>query len=545
MQAFSRVSLTDAEVGVHKVFQDFGFTAPIKIDYIDLGQLHQLKKFPYIKLSTWMTYLLETNRLSKQMCGVATIAKMRPVLVEFWKRFKQINPTHGIFSLEAEGVVALDSTIPFYSHTDEGRSVRHLPLFVLSSHGALSRGTQAYLKNGRHRAPLRRNSMGLNFVGKTWSTNFIFTAVLKTVSVECPDAISKLVEQYASDVYKLMVEGIHDKNGVRFTFAHIGTKGDLPALLKLGAFKRSYSNVPRGPRSKKACTGICHACLAGQERDDAIGQERVPFEDVNETARWVSTVCRTKPWDHTPPILQGLPLDTEQSIRFFCTDLWHNAHLGVCKHFVASGFVEVLESNLASVPQGSMEVKFNWLTNLYRGYFKDLKKTPYVADINRDTMNFPASTACPLGKWSKGAASTEMMMFLDHFGDNYIKGKTDDSLLVAIVSWYIFGTFSLIELFCFSSFLASLKKTKLRAFVFQTLPFHCCMPRLMHAKHWIWLLRSCTSLAFGSGVIRESVWLRWCFVFFLCTPSVRRSRYQTAKDVLQSPPNYIWWLIVQ
>ena len=65
---------------------------------------------------------------------------------------------------------------------------------------------------------------------------------------------------------------------------------------------------------------------------------------------------------------------------------------------------------------------------IYRAYFRT---PPYVSEISRDTLNFPASTANPIGKWSKGAASTEMMHFLGHFGKNYILGKTTDPLLLA------------------------------------------------------------------------------------------------------------------
>ena len=340
MLAFSRVRLEDAEIGVHRVLRESGFTAPVDIDDIDLG-VPKYKRFPYIKLSTWIQLLLDTNRLARQFAGVPTIQKMKPVLSEFWKRFKQIHPNHGIFDLAESGSLSLDSTIPFYSPTDEGRSYKHLPIWILSSHGAIGRGTRLYLGAGKHRAPLRRNSMGLNFAGKSWATNFMFAAVMKTVSVECPDAISQLVAQYADDVRMLLEQGVRSRDGqTQIWMAHIATKGDLPALVKLGGMKRSYSNV-RGPTSKKACQGICHLCLAGQETDPARGVAAVPFEDVGPGATWTSTIAQELPWDRNalPPILEGLPLQVEEQIKFFSTDLWHNVHLGVCKHFVASAVV--------------------------------------------------------------------------------------------------------------------------------------------------------------------------------------------------------------
>eukprot|EP00435_Cladocopium_sp_Y103_P052125 s815_g16.t1 len=372
MRAFANVRLEDAEVGVHRVLVDAGMTAPIQVETVDLGE-GKLKKFPFIKLSAWVQHLLDTDRLSRQMVGVPTITKMKLVLKEFWRRFQAVNPTHGVFGLEREGALSLDTCIPFYSHTDEGRSYKHLPLWILSSHGAIGRGTRSYLASGKHKAPLRRNAMGMNFAGKTWSTNFIFASALQTVTAECPEAIAKLVEQYAADVRMLLYTGIFSRDGqTHVTFAHIGTKGDLPALVRLGSLKRSFYNVPRGASSKKACQGICHLCLGGREADPSRGVVALPYEDVGPRAGWIATIGQSIPWDNTPPILEGLPLNQEDQIRFFNTDLWHNAHLGVCKHFTASAFVAFVESDLACIPVGSVETRFRWMSQIYKAYFRSI-----------------------------------------------------------------------------------------------------------------------------------------------------------------------------
>ena len=434
LRAFAAVRLEDAEVGVHRVLVENNYSAPIAIEEIDLDGA-KYKRFPYIKLSTWAQHLLDTQRLAKLFVGVKNLAKMRPVLTEFWARFKQLNPNHGIFQLEAAGTLQLGMCIPFYSHTDEGRSYKHLPIWVLSSHGAIGRGTRAYLQAQKHKAPLRRNSMGLNFTGKTWATNYMFAAVMKQVTLKVPDALDTLVRAYAADVKMLLETGLVTRDGqTRVWMAHLGTKGDLPALVKLGGMKRSYSNVPRGPSTKKPCQGICFLCMAGQESNPALGLAAVPFENLSPEAEWTSTRFETIPWDTLPPILEGLPLSEEDQTAFFLTDLWHNAHMGVCKHFAASALVGIIESCLDGLPDGSVEVKFEWITGIYQAYFRNKNVIPFVSEISRDTMNFPASTASPLGKWSKGAASTEMMMFIDFFGREYIQGKTDEILLLAIVA---------------------------------------------------------------------------------------------------------------
>ena len=104
-------------------------------------------------------------------------------------------------------------TIPFYSHTDEGRSCQHVGLWVLSSHGAIGRGTRLYLGQNKHKAPLRRNAMGLNFTGKTWSTNFISGVMLRTPSASYSTALPKLVAEYATDVKHLLEAGPYGPYG--------------------------------------------------------------------------------------------------------------------------------------------------------------------------------------------------------------------------------------------------------------------------------------------------------------------------------------------
>jgi len=323
------------------------------------------------------------------------------------------------------------------SHTDEGRSYKHLPLFVLSSHGAVGRGSRSWLAQGKHKAPLRRNAMGLNMVGSTWSTNFIFCSAAKNVIQE-PGALDKILEVHSDDVYKLMTEGLQSADGQRWWFIHLATKADLPALQKLTNSYRSFGNVPRAASSRNPCKGICYLCSAGQEADPVAGLPAIPYEDVSRNADWVRTTAQQVPWNTLPTILTHLPLSTEEKIRFFRTDLWHNAHLGVLKQFTACAFVAIVESGLGCLPAGSIEAKFSWLTGLYRQHFRT---PPFVSEISRDTMCFPASTASPIGKWSKGAASAEMMSFLDAFCRDYIVGHTEDRLLLSIVARHVITVF--------------------------------------------------------------------------------------------------------
>ena len=365
------------------------------------------------------------------------------MLKEFWKRFRAIRPDYGLFELSDAGMISLETAIPFFSHTDEGRSYKHLGLWVLSSHGVLGRGTRRYLETQGHLRLLEDNEMGLNFAGATWGTQFIFSTMIKTTYTKHPEAQDELVKLYAEDVKNLLFEGVTKKDGsIKVHLVHIGTKGDLPALVRLGGFQRSFWNVPRQGSSRTACKGICHLCLAGVE----MGSEHdrpIPFEDMSPGALWIDTLHTSVAWSSPPTILNGLHLSEKYSIEFFLTDLWHNFHLGVSKSFVGSAWVAIVEANLNCL-RGSIETKFSELTSTYLEFFRSRGKSPFITEISRDTMGFPMGSVCPVAKWSKGQASTEMMVFLDYWCKENIVNKTDDRLLLAIVSLFSFSTFSIV-----------------------------------------------------------------------------------------------------
>ena len=438
MRELANVRTADAESGCHRVFKKYQLVPSVTLEQASLRlgpPGSKPRKFPYIKLSSWMRHLLETDQLPMQMTGAGSFDTMRVVLKEFWKRHKAINPSFALFGLADSGQLELDLCIPYFSHSDEGRSYKHLGLWVLSAHGALGRGTKLFVESGQHRVPVSNNEFGLNFLGKTWSTQFIFTTMIKTVYSKFPEAQNEMVSLFAQDVKELFYEGLTTRDGLTLHFVHLGHKGDLPALVRMGEFLRSYSHVPRQASSRRSCPGICHLCMAGVEAGPDY-PNTIPFEDMTPQAAWVNTRFEIEPWTDIPRILVGLPLSRTERMGFFLLDLWHNYHLGVSKHFIGSSFTSVIESNLPSVvgAGGSVEAKFNWLTTLYLSYFRMMGKNPYITEISRETMGLPMGTTCPIARWSKGQASTEMMHFLEYFCRVHIVNKTTDPLLLSIVS---------------------------------------------------------------------------------------------------------------
>ena len=217
---FAAISVAHAESGCHNLFRQHGFSAPVEISYIDLDP-PRLKKFPMVMFSDWAKLLLKTGRFCRLMCGAGNFSQMRELLTEFWDRYKVLYPGHEIFTMDG---VNLSMTVPVYSHTDEGRSYKHQPLWVLSTHGCIGRGTRSYIARKHHLLPLHQRPMGLNFVGSTWSTQFMSAAVLRATLNDTPGSMDKIVEAFAMDMSKLAIEGLECPEG-HIRVIHLGTKG--------------------------------------------------------------------------------------------------------------------------------------------------------------------------------------------------------------------------------------------------------------------------------------------------------------------------------
>lgn len=220
---FARISPDHAEDGCHRLFQKYGFSVPLPIHKVNLGP-GSLKEFPYLMFSDWVTFLLDTGRLPRLLCGVRTFADMKLTLKEFWQRYRLLQPEHEIFRMDVD----FSMLVPVYSHTDEGRSYKHQPLWVLSTHGCIGRGTSTYIASKQNLKRIEERPMGLNFVGSTWSTQFMFASVLRAVLTEHPEAMDKLIGIYADDMSRLVHDGAWSSDGgLHVRILHLGTKGDF------------------------------------------------------------------------------------------------------------------------------------------------------------------------------------------------------------------------------------------------------------------------------------------------------------------------------
>ena len=443
MRQLAAVRVSDAERGVHDVLRRHQLIPNVPIQRADLGENEAAKSFPYLKMSSWVKFLLETDRFTRHLCGADSFEKMQVVLPEFWARFEKLYKDHEVFEWARNGRLDLRYAVPVYSHTDEGRTQKKEPLWVFSLHAALGRGTRSFIEKKKHLMPLASNEMGMNFLGNTWTSNYLIATMHKRFSNAHPEAMENLLKLIAEDMAMLASEGV-SVGGHHVWLIHVGTTGDLPALGKLGGFVRSYSHVARRPSSKKAGEGICHLCLGGQEEDARTGADAFPFEDVGPNPIWEPSMHVKLPWQEEPVILSGLPLLRKEMAAWFNLDLWHCYHLGLAKHWVANSLVCIIESNL--LPAASVENKLSSVSEMYLAFCQEKGIALWVTEISRETLTWPQSSSVPIGKWNKASASTTMMLFLDHYCQKMVIGKTQDPLLLMIALWQSFSS-SFVNLF--------------------------------------------------------------------------------------------------
>ena len=442
LREFAAVRDRDAESACHKLFAKYGLSAPVEIDYVNLGDA-ELAKFPHLRFSNWLRYLLDSDQ-TRLLCG-AEKNEQEELFHEFWQRYEALHPQHDIFSLFRSGNVDAGRCAPAFCHFDEGRTYKSKALLIVSLHGALGKGTRSYQRRmGTKKFHIKRNPMPLNYTGKTWGTQFFLCSLLRSAIATHPNSLNMMLATLATDLEHVATTGVSSTNGREHMWVQVlSCKADLPALTKIGNFTRHFLRVPRRASGRNPCQGICFWCSAGVEVPDPI-----PFEEYSCTAKWRQTCFVEPAWEVRPLIMGAIPVDRTKEAAFFQTDLWHNWHNGLGRIFVGNAFATfVTTPNL--VPGGGIEAKFAWISSDYLEFCARNKISAHLREITRETMGFDSTTAPPQGTWNKAAATTHLMLYLQDFCARFIEGQTDDFILRTIDSCMIALIFCLVLLSCF------------------------------------------------------------------------------------------------
>ena len=452
LSMLKQVSLKRSEAGAHNVFKKFGQSIDVKISKTTLPTK---PNFPFVEFSNWMRYLVEYDSL-EYLVGVQNVEDMNKILTTFWQRFEILYPEH-VIAHRAEGDRGFKRSmcIPVLYHGDEGRGLKKKQLMVLSTHGAIGKGT-LHANNGKTKQELEDplGPLNVNMIGHSYSNHFLQCVLPISLYGEEPAAFEHMLQLQADEFSRLFWDGIV-VNEQRFYVACIGVKGDSPFIQKSGLFERSFTRRPRAPTSRTAAAGICHRCLAGKESCVLNGRSvDIPYEELGvESPMWRQTIGALPSYSTPSPLLQ-IPYERSgDQTGLWKFDIFHNFHSGVGKYFVASGVVVCME-----LIQASIDESFLFLTQDFSNYCKEKKESPYHKKISKSLVGVEHSFKdCPDGGWTKGDFTRLMCQWFGDYTERHVVGKTADPLYLKTVSWilmvfvgctacYIFGLFGVFHL---------------------------------------------------------------------------------------------------
>ena len=123
---------------LHNLIHRQGKTLPLDIDFAvcsvrkTLGKVQIVQVFwPILLLSTWLRYaLVNASELILAGANITNASKWQDTFRKFWKRYRNVDPTHPVFSLGPG--VDLGSCWPYTIHGDEGRGKNKMPVMVES-----------------------------------------------------------------------------------------------------------------------------------------------------------------------------------------------------------------------------------------------------------------------------------------------------------------------------------------------------------------------------------------------------------------------------
>ncbi|CAE7227135.1 unnamed protein product [Symbiodinium sp. CCMP2592] len=425
----AKCSVRDAERDMHRLGDKFRLRLRVRLSRVPLLQE---MKIAILFMSSWINLFLQKN-LWYFLCGLdeANEERCERQLELYWERFRGIAPQHPVFQRSPSD---LRRTCPVLIHGDEGRSAKKTALMVLSFHAVLGRGSSQSSEKGPTCAEFLPQEM--NFLGHTFATRYLL-AVLPRAMYD--DALAgnfqRLLGHLVPDMRSLFEEGllspVYNK---KFFVCVVNIMGDWPFLAKAFNYNRTFGNSAKRESSKKAPTGICHACLA-----DRPG---FPFEDFESSQpRWRQTVNALPAYDRTP-VLMTLPHDPADPSGFAGQDYFHGFHLGAGKIFVASALA-LLQYTFAG---DSFKVRFKSMESAFFDWCHRHRQFPYIRKLNQDTLGWPHATEPAMGGWSKGSTTLCLLRWFVCFCHQVRDTIPEDSLLFLAwqAAWKINKFFSLL-----------------------------------------------------------------------------------------------------
>lgn len=398
--------IRNAERDLHCLFQGEQMCLPIRATTAEIGS----QTVHYLSLKTWFPFLLEQHP-HFVLGGYSTKEfNARLLLSTFWTNFEKNFPDHEVFQIHKEGPGddRFHRCIPFLLHLDEGVGLRKSAVLVHSMQPVLGRETaRKFAENFEEKDIHARmtQSQFHNSTGTTLCSRFLFTALPKKMYTGTNvDTYRAVLDILGKESKELMVNGIEVNGEVWFPVC-LGVKGDQPALIKSGNFKRSYMNMGRN-------RGCCWECLAGFDGYN--------FEDTTPNASWIPTIGLSNPWpQNAPSPLLQVPSYSANPVLFWRRDPFHAFKQTIGGHFAASLIVLFAcdvglwkADGLSSAVDEMLARAFYdfafWVKHEWRGFVVN-----HIKAFTRQILHFKDQLAFPFARF-KGSDQMILLRWLRH-----------------------------------------------------------------------------------------------------------------------------------
>ncbi|CAE7265247.1 unnamed protein product [Symbiodinium natans] len=375
---------------VAKVFAKYALRLDITMSS---GQVDRDMRYPYIKATSWVRKLDEEHALDYLLgLGCSTLQEASSGLENFWAKYALSHGDHQVFKAD----IPLRQCVPIYVHGDEGTTFKKDGALVLSFCCPIGKGV-ACQKDGD---VIDQSRLRMNFKGHCFKTRFVMGTLFKDDHEDYPSAVQQLLELILDDVNTASREGVLMRSGIRLHLIPLGNKGDW-----------SYLALCQG--------GNIEATFAGH-LPPMLGRSACPA--------YKRTMDQELPWNQEPLFITKLMHQVTRKAAFFKIDAFHTINLGVAKVFGASSLVY-----LSALCHGSsIEDRLADLTAYYLEYCKANGKTNYVNKIDKALLGW--KTSAPDGSWNKGALSTSLCLFIEHFTKVRSLEGSEDEMLSLIAS---------------------------------------------------------------------------------------------------------------
>ena len=360
----------------------------------------------FLSLFTWFPFLLE-NHPRVLLGGFDRGDWYTTLLLRcFWKNFHKCYPEHEFYNIHSED--RWGRSLPFYLHIDEGTGLKKGAVLVLSWQSILGKETSTLFRNYREIEDLEERMTKAqmhNAKGSTYLTRFLFTALpKKSYSGKGNPTYFGILDVLSKECRDLMLHGV-SVCGETWYPCCLGMKGDQPALVKCGKFKRSFYNMGFNK-------GCCWECMAGMEG--------YPWEEVAPEPQWAGTIGLCEPWnqDEPSPFLQ-IPSYNNNPHEFWRRDPFHAFKQSIGGHFAASVIVVLAidfglwwADGLSSAVDEMLERAFTdfryWVRHEWRG-----KVTNYLVGFTKANLHFQDLQKFPYGRF-KGSDQMLLLRWLAH-----------------------------------------------------------------------------------------------------------------------------------